>query len=95
MDLCETLELLDTTSLQEIQSKHGDKGQAEKTSENSKGGAEMSEKSGMVEQAENAAIALVVANSASNPPGSEPLLLAVRSLIKDLEEVSCVFLIGC
>ena len=54
----------------------------------------MSEKSGMVEQAENAAIALVVANSASNPPGSEPLLLAVRSLINDLEGVSCVFFMG-
>ena len=47
----------------------------------------MSEKNGLVEQAENAAIALVVANSASNPPGSEPLLSAVRSLITDLEEV--------
>jgi hypothetical protein len=80
VQLCESLDIIDAFALEEVQcrSQEGADAAADGSSNGSNG-------NGIQEQAERAAIELVVVNSASNPPGSEPLLVAVRGLIRDLE----------
>jgi hypothetical protein len=69
--LCDALGIADAAALAEVQGKAA--------------AADGASAPALQEQADGAALSLVLANSASNPPGSEPLLQAVRRLVRDLE----------